>query len=127
MKAASIDDECTGEECPLDASKANTSSDKLKRFFEAADLNGDGVLDNDEFEALVRRIGMYLSDDVKEALTEKIKDPSFLLADMSFDVVLNLFVDRVQKPAVCRPPIVSKDLKRVVFVGGTGAGKVHMT
>jgi hypothetical protein len=117
---------CTDDVCvmPSPANSASSATEKLKRFFESADLNQDGVIDADEFDKMLKRIDMHLPEDIATKLFANMKSLFLKLDEVTCDVALSMFtnIKNASESAQCRK-IVSRDIKRVVFVGGTGAGK----
>lgn len=109
---------------PSPANSASSATEKLRVFFESADLNKDGVIDADEFDKMLKRIHMHLPPEIATKLFANMKELFLKLDEVTCDVALSMFTNiKNASESAQRRKIVSRDIKRVVFVGGTGAGK----
>jgi predicted GTPase len=104
---------------------AKTEEKTLKSVFDQFDLNHDGVLDRSELDLLIQRLNFDVSDQLKAGLRANMKSLLLELGDDSFHIVFSEFAE-VLKPEASTSivrQIVSKEPKRIVFVGATGSGK----
>jgi len=115
-----------GSTCASGSCGASTN-DMLRKFFEEADTNHDGVLDQSELENIIEKVNIDINDEDKAEIRKNMKD-MLLSLETSSDGLYFLFDQFVEAlnfscAPECHKDVVSTDPKRIVFVGGTGAGK----
>lgn len=111
--------------CGLNGSCCPTTKLALKDLFDQADVNHDGKLDQSELVLLVDKLNFEMDEKLKQKLKENMKILLLSLPDDSFSLLFDQFIQNLSGggPSLCQSLIVSKDPKRVVFVGATGCGK----
>jgi adenylate kinase family enzyme len=102
-----------------------SDDEKMAKFFELADTNHDGKLDEYELSALFENL-TDLTHEQKEQL--QLHMPHILKktdGNGTFSFVLNQFSDLMNpaKAIQCCPALEDDEPKRIVFVGCTGSGK----
>lgn len=97
----------------------------LKDLFDQADINHDGKLDQNELVLFVDKLNFEVDEELKRKLKENMKILLLSLPDDSFSILFDQFIQNItgNVTSICPSLIVSKDPKRVVFVGATGCGK----
>mmetsp|Transcript_15281 Transcript_15281/g.23011 ORF Transcript_15281/g.23011 Transcript_15281/m.23011 type:complete len:1048 (-) Transcript_15281:291-3434(-) len=120
-RAAGITDT---DSCGVDGGPCQKKQ-KLQDLYKKFDENDDGVLDQHEMAKLIERLSSELDGNVKTELKDNMQSLLLSLAgDDSFSILFDQFIHFMKnEPSVCNSPIISKEPKRVVFVGPTGAGK----
>lgn len=121
MKAAGVEEitlcSISGKCCPA-------TQLALKSVFDQADENHDGKLDQNELVSFIERLNFEMEDSLKEKLKENMKAVLLALPDDSLSLLFDQFMQHVSGGHnLCESLIVSKDPKRIVFVGATGCGK----
>ncbi len=124
MLTAGIATDGVCDACGFAGNSCACGSQKLQAFFEKSDLNHDGKIDKEEMDLLIQRLNLDTSEEMKNGLRANMKTLLFTLDD-SIHVVFSEFLSVLTAPEeiVCKQPLYSKEKKRIVFVGATGAGK----
>ena len=103
-----------------------SSNDMLKKFFEEADTNHDGVLDQSELENIIEKINLDINNEDKAEMRRNMKGIllSLEISSNGFTLLFDQFVAALNFPysEERQKDMVSNDPKRIVFVRGTGTG-----
>lgn len=111
--------------CGLNGTCCPNTTLALKEIFDQADINHDGKLDQSELILFVDKLNIEMDETLKIKLRENMKILLLSLPDDSISLLFDQFIQNLNGsgPNLCQSLIVSKDPKRVVFVGATGCGK----
>jgi GTPase SAR1 family protein len=122
MKAAGVQENSM---CSVGGQCCPATQNAIQNLFDQADVNHDGKLDQQELISFIERLNFEMEDSLKVKLKENMKTVLLALTDDSMSVLFDQFMQCLSGcgPSLCESLIVSKDPKRIVFVGATGCGK----
>ena len=95
----------------------NDSDIKLEDFFKEIDTNNDGILDQEEIDGFIKKVQLEISPKYRDILQTQMKGLLIGFVGTPFSDLLKKFTEYEMAALVSSKP------KRIVFVGGTGAGK----